>query len=186
MSSDSGQKFIKRNRPPRVQISYEDPGNAERIVELPFVMGVMSDLSGNASPVEKPSMADRKFTDIDMDNLDDYMSSVQPSVAMKVPNKLGADAGNEKLGVTLTFNKMSDFEPAAIVRQIPAMKALLDAREQLANLQRYMDGKVAAEDRLRELLSNPELLRALDAKRAAKPPADAEPEAGDKGDGGGE
>lgn len=167
MSSDSGQKFIKRNRPPRVQISYEDPGNAEKLVELPFVMGVMADLSGNASPVEKPSMADRKFSDVDMDNLDAYMTSVKPTVAMRVENKLGDSAGGEKLGVELTFNKMADFEPAAIVRQVPALRALLEAREQLANLQRYMDGKVAAEDKLRELLSNPDLLRAMNERRAA-------------------
>jgi type VI secretion system protein ImpB len=165
MSSDSGQKFIKRNRPPRVHISYEDPSDAEKIVELPFVMGVMADLSGNASPVEKPSMADRKFSDVDMDNIDTYMASLKPTVSMKVPNKLGEDAGNERLGVNLTFNKIADFEPAAIVRQIPALRELLEAREQLANLQRYMDGKVAAEDKIKELLSNPELMRAMREKR---------------------
>ncbi len=76
-SSDSGQKFIKRNRPPRVQISYEDPYDAEKQVELPFVMGIMADLSGNASTVEKPAMADRKFSNVDMDNFEEYMDSVQ-------------------------------------------------------------------------------------------------------------
>ena len=120
MGSDSGQKFIKRNRPPRVQISYEDPTDAEKLVELPFVMGVMADLSGNASQVEKPSMADRKFSDVDMDNLDAYMSSMKPAVSMRVDNKLGDDAGKEKIAVNLTFNKMADFDPAAIVRQVPA------------------------------------------------------------------
>lgn len=166
MSSDSGQKFIKRNRPPRVQISYEDPSNAEKLVVLPFVMGVMSDLSGNASQVEKPPMAERKFTDVDMDNLDAYMGSIKPAVSMRVKNKLGTDAAGESIGVELTFRKMADFEPAAIVRQVPALKALLEAREQLSNLQRYMDGKVAAEDKLRELLTNPERLRAM-AQRSA-------------------
>jgi type VI secretion system protein ImpB len=174
MGSDSGQKFIKRNRPPRVQISYEDPTDAEKIVELPFVMGVMADLSGNASPVEKPSMADRKFSDVDMDNIDTYMSSVKPSVSMKVQNKLGAEAGNEKIGVNLTFNKIADFEPAAVVRQIPALRELLEAREQLANLQRYMDGKVAAEDKIRELLANPEMMRAMNARRQEAQAAEAE------------
>jgi type VI secretion protein, VC_A0107 family len=182
MSSDSGQKFIKRNRPPRVQISYEDPGDAEKLVELPFVMGVMADLSGNASPVEKPPMAERKFTDIDMDHLDEYMASVKPAINMRVPNKLGDDAGGETLGVNLTFNKMADFEPAAIVRQIPALRALLEAREQLANLQRYMDGKVAAEDKLKELLANPELMRAINEKRAASIAANNEDEASEAGD----
>ena len=166
MGSDSGQKFIKRNRPPRVQISYEDPTDAEKLVELPFVMGVMADLSGNASQVEKPSMPDRKFSDVDMDNLDAYMNSVKPAVNMRVENKLGEDAGKEKLAINLTFNKMADFDPAAVVRQVPAMRALLEAREQLANLQRYMDGKVAAEDKLRELLANPDLLKAMNERRA--------------------
>ena len=176
-SSDSGQKFIKRNRPPRVQISYEDPYDAEKQVELPFVMGVMSDLSGNASKVEKPSMADRKFASVDMDNLDDYMESVEPAVAFRVENKLG-DREGEQMGVNLTFKKMADFEPAAVARQVPALKVLLEAREQLANLQRYMDGKVAAEDRLKELLNNPELMLAVKDRRqsaiAASSDADEE------------
>ena len=142
-SSDSGQKFIKRNRPPRVQISYEDPYDAEKLVELPFVMGIMADLSGNASPVDKPPMAERKFSNVDMDNFEEYMESVQPAAAFRVDNKL-SDQPDEKMGVSLTFTKMSDFDPAGIARQVPALKALLEAREQLANLQRYMDGKVAA------------------------------------------
>ncbi len=164
MASDSGQKFIKRNRPPRVQISYEDPYDAEKQVELPFIMGVMSDLSGNASKVEKPPMADRKFSNVDMDNFDDYMESVEPAVTFRVDNKLGEEEG-EKMGINLTFKKMEDFEPAAIARQVPALDALLTAREQLSNLQRYMDGKVAAEDTLKELLNDPELMKALKKRR---------------------
>jgi type VI secretion system protein ImpB len=164
MSSDSGQKFIKRNRPPRVHIAYQDPYDAEKQVELPFVMGVMSDLSGNASTVEKAPMAERKFANVDMDNFDNYMESVKPAVTFRVDNKLGENTG-EQMGVNLTFNKMADFDPAAVARQVPAVKALLEAREQLANLQRYMDGKVAAEDQLRQLLANPELMRALKERR---------------------
>ncbi len=91
--SDSGQKFIKRNRPPRVQISYEDPYNAEKQIELPFVMGILSDLSGNASPVAKKPMAERKFSSVDMDNFDDYMSSVEPTVTFRTENKLSGDGG---------------------------------------------------------------------------------------------
>ncbi|WP_042777573.1 type VI secretion system contractile sheath small subunit [Sinorhizobium fredii] len=167
MSSDNGQRFIKRNRPPRVQISYEDPTNAERLIELPFVMGVLSDLSGNASQVEKPPMADRKFTAVGMDSFDDYMRSVEPAIAMRVDNKLDPNASNEKLGVNLTFRQMADFEPAAIARQVPALRALLEAREQLANLQRYMNGRIDAENKLRELLSNPELMQALHDRQVA-------------------
>lgn len=163
--SDSGQKFIKRNRPPRVHITYQDPYEANKQVELPFVMGVMADLSGNASDVAKPPMADRKFVNVDMDNLDDYMASIQPTVQFRTENRLGDNSG-EQMGVKLSFTKMADFEPGAIARQVPALNALLEAREQLANLQRYMDGKVAAEQRLRELLSNPELMKAINDKRA--------------------
>jgi type VI secretion system protein ImpB len=175
--SDSGQKFIKRNRPPRVQISYEDPYNAEKQVELPFVMGILSDLSGNASKVAKPSMAERKFSNVDMDNFEDYMASVEPASTFRVPNKLSGEGG-EQLGVNLTFKRMEDFTPGAIARQVPALRALLEARDQLANLQRYMDGKVAAEDQLKRLLADPQLMQALkerrDAALAAKPADGAE------------
>jgi type VI secretion system protein ImpB len=110
-----------------------------------------------------------------MDNFDDYMESVKPAVAFRTENRLGDDSG-EQMGVKLTFNKMADFEPAAVARQVPAVRALLEAREQLANLQRYMDGKVAAEEKLRELLSSPELMRTLKEKReealAKQGPAD--------------
>jgi len=164
MSSDSGQKFIKRNRPPRVQISYEDPYDAEQQVELPFVMGVMSDLSGNASKVEKAPMAERKFSGVDMDNFEKYMESVEPAVAFRVENKLSEKEG-EQMGVELTFKSMDDMSPAGIAKQVPALNALLEARDQLANLQRYMDGKSAAEDQIKKLLSDPDLMSALKEKR---------------------
>lgn len=162
--SDSGQKFIKRNRPPRVHIAYQDPYEANKQVELPFVMGVLADLSGNASEVAKPAMADRKFASVDMDNLDSYMESVQPTVAFRTENRL-SDKPGEQVALKLTFNKMADFEPGAIARQVPALRALLEAREQLSNLQRYMDGKVAAEEKLRELLASPELMQAIKERR---------------------
>lgn len=164
--ADSGQKFIKRNRPPRVQIQYQDPYDAEKMIELPFVMGVMSDLSGNASEVEKPPVAERKFLDIDMDNFDDRMKAIKPGVTFRVSNKLGGNGGEEKLGVKLDFEKMDDFSPAAVVRQVPPLAKLLKAREQLANLQRYMDGKVAAEDQIKALLKDPDLMRLLRERQA--------------------
>src|SRR5882757_7776936 len=137
MATDSGQKFIRRNRAPRVHITYEDPYDAERLVELPFVMGVMADLSGNLPGVEKAQIVDRKFLDIDMDNFDNRMAAIQPGVTMRVANKLGEEAGgNEKLSVNLRFDKMEDFGPGKIARQVPAMASLLEAREQLANLLR--------------------------------------------------
>lgn len=160
MASDSGQKFIRRNRAPRVHITYEDPYDAERAIELPFVMGVMSDLSGNNSAVEKPEVADRKFLEFDMDNFEARMAAVEPGVTFKAENKLGEGAG-EKLSVQLNFKKMDDFSPAAVARQVPATAKLLAAREQLANLMRYMDGKVAAEDQIKKLLADPQLMAAL-------------------------
>jgi type VI secretion system protein ImpB len=163
--SDSGQRFIRRNRPPRVHITYEDPYDAEKLVELPFVMGVMSDLSGNASEVEKPEVADRTFLEFDMDNFDKRMAAIKPGVAMQVENRLSDNTG-EKMSVKLQFEKMEDFSPAAIARQVPSLSKLLEAREQLANLMRYMDGKVAASDELKRLLANPEMMAAVKERAA--------------------
>jgi type VI secretion system protein ImpB len=167
MATDSGQRFIRRNRAPRVHISYEDPYDAERKVELPFVMGVMSDLSGNNSSVEKPELAERKFLEFDMDNFENRMAAIDPGISMKVNNKLG-DGSGEKLSVNLNFKKMQDFAPAAVARQVPVVAKLLESREQLANLLRYMDGKVGAEDQIRKLLSDPELMKALRDRVAAQ------------------
>lgn len=175
MSSDSGQKFIKRNRAPRVHISYEDPYDAERLVELPFVMGIMSDLSGNDAGVEKPDVADRTFLEFDMDNFDKRMAAIQPGVSMKVDNKLGTEEG-EKMSVKLRFNKMEDFSPAAVARQVPSLNKLLQAREQLTNLMRYMDGKVAASDQLKKLLADPQLMAALKEKAESDKPKETEGE----------
>jgi type VI secretion system protein ImpB len=172
MAKDSGQKFIRRNRPPRVHITYENPANAEEKVEIPFVMGVMADLSGNTPGVDKPEIPDRKFLDFDMDNLDARMAAIQPGVSFRVENKLVENSG-EKMGVQLRFDKMADFEPGAIAKQIPAVARLLEARQQLANLQRYMDGKVDAETNLRKLLADPQLMQAL-KNRSAEPAADSE------------
>ena len=163
MATDSGQKFIKRNRPPRVHITYENPNNIDEKIELPFVMGVMSDLSGNAPGVEKEEIGNRKLVDIDMDNFDKRMEAIAPGAAFRVDNKLG-DGSGEKLGVNLQFRKMDDFSPAAIAKQVPALNQLLKARTQLANLMRYMDGKVAAENQLKKLLSDPVLMAALKDK----------------------
>jgi len=123
----------------------------------------MADLSGNTPGIDKAEIADRKFLDFDMDNLDARMAAIQPGVSFRVENKL-SDTPGEKVGVQLRFNKMADFEPAAVARQVPAVAKLLEARQQLANLVRYMDGKVAAEESLRKLLSDPQLMVALKAR----------------------
>jgi type VI secretion system protein ImpB len=177
-----GQKFIRRNRPPRVHITYQDPYDAEKMIELPFVMGVMADLSGNASEVEKSPFAERKFVDIDMDNFDARMAGIKPAVSFRVNNKLSEGGENEKLGVKLTFEKMDDFSPAAVARQVPPLARLVEARRELANLQRYMDGKVAAEDQIRKLLRNPELMKSLRDTREAPPSVEDNESAGKAGD----
>lgn len=168
MSSDSGQKFIRRNRVPRVHISYDDPYDAERKIELPFVMAVLADLSGDCSEVAKPDVVDRAFLDIDMDNFEQRMAAIEPATAFRVENKLGA--GDDKLSVKLKFKQMADFTPAAVARQVPSLAKLLEAREQLANLMRYMDGKAAAEDQLKKLLKDPALMAALGEKLGKEAP----------------
>ena len=164
---DSSQKFIARNRAPRVQIEYDvELYGAEKKVQLPFVMGVMSDLSGK-SEVAQPGIADRKFLEIDVDNFDDRMKAMKPRAAFAVPNTL---TGEGNLSVDLSFESMDDFSPAAIARKIGPLRELLEARQALSNLMSYMDGKPGAEELLSEAIKNPELLKSLAAQ--AKP-ADA-------------
>src|SRR5450631_2878447 len=118
----SSQKFIARNRAPRVQIEYDvELYGAEKKVQLPFVMGVLSDLSGKpAKPL--PGVADRKFLEISVDNFDDRMKAMEPRVAVQVPNTLTGD-GN--LNVDMTFSSMADFSPGALAKKIPALAQLL-------------------------------------------------------------
>jgi type VI secretion system protein ImpB len=158
------QKFIARNRAPRVQIEYDvELYGAEKKIQLPFVMGVMADLSGNAGKPQPP-VADRKFLEISVDNFDDRLKAVEPKVKMQVPNTLTGD-GN--ISVEIGFQSMDDFSPGKIAQQIPALQELLKARTQLANLLTYMDGKSGAEDLIAKVLNNPGLLEALAA--APKP-----------------
>jgi type VI secretion system protein ImpB len=154
----SAQKFIARNRAPRVQIEYDvEIGNAEKKVQLPFVMGVLADLSGN--PAEAlPAVADRKALQIDVDNFDQRLKSMKPRVAFTVPNKL---TGEGNLSVDITFESMDDFSPAAVARNVGALSKLLEARTQLANLVTYLDGKNKAEDLVAKALNDPALLQAL-------------------------
>jgi type VI secretion system protein ImpB len=167
MARASSQKFIARNRAPRVQIEYDvELYGAEKKVELPFVMGVMADLSGK--PAEALSSVDqRKFLEIDVDNFDDRMKAIKPRVAFQVPNTL---TGEGNLNVELTFDSMDDFSPAAVARKVDALNQLLTARSQLANLVTYMDGKSGAEELVSKLLNDPALLKTLAS--APKPSAD--------------
>ena len=158
MVKANSQKFIQRNRAPRVQIEYDlELYGAEKKVNLPFVMGVMSDLSGK--PAEAlPAVADRKFLEIDVDNFDERMKSMKPRVAFQVPNKL---TGEGNVPVDITFESMEDFSPAAIAKKVEPLSKLLEARTQLANLLTYMDGKSGAEELVGKIMSDPALLKAL-------------------------
>lgn len=158
MAKASSQKFIARNRAPRVQIEYDvEVYGAEKKVQLPFVMGVMSDLSGK--PAEAlPAVGDRKFLEIDVDNFDERLKSMKPRVAFQVPNTL---TGEGNLAVDITFESMDDFSPAAVARKVEALSKLLDTRTQLANLLTYMDGKSGAEELIAKALKDPTLLQAL-------------------------
>lgn len=168
----SSQKFIARNRAPRVQIEYDvELYGAEKSVQLPFVMGVMSDLSGK-SEEPLPSVNDRKFLEIDVDNFDDRMKSLKPRAAFTIPNTL-TGAGN--LAVDITFESLEDFSPAAIAKKVEPLKKLLDARTQLANLTTYMDGKTGAENLMAQIIQDPALLKAL-ASAPAAPSATEETE----------
>jgi type VI secretion system protein ImpB len=163
----SSQKFIQRNRAPRVQIEYDvELYGAEKKVQLPFVMGVMSDLSGNPSEPLAP-VADRKFMEISVDNFDDRLKGTKPRVAFQVPNTL---TGQGNVSVDLTFESLDDFSPAAIARKVTALNQLLQARNQLSNLITYMDGKTGAEDLIANVLKDPALLQSLAS--APKPESD--------------
>jgi type VI secretion system protein ImpB len=156
----SSQKFIARNRAPRVQIEYDvELYGAEKKVQLPFIMGVMSDLSGKPSDPLAP-VAERKFLEIDVDNFDSRMKSMKPRVAFQVPNLL---TGEGNLSVDITFENMDDFSPAAVASRVDGLKQLLEARQQLANLVTYMDGKTGAEELLAKVIKDDALLKSLAA-----------------------
>jgi len=154
----SSQKFIARNRAPRVQIEYDvEVYGAEKKIQLPFVMGVLADLSGKPADPLAP-VADRKFLEVDVDNFDARMKAMKPRVAFQVPNAL---TGEGNLSVDITFENMDDFSPAAIARKVDSLNKLLEARKQLQNLVTYMDGKSGAEELIAKLMADPALLGSL-------------------------
>src|ERR1700729_3566314 len=160
MAKASSQKFIARNRAPRVQIEYDvEVYGSQKKIELPFIMGVMAYLSGKPVDPLAP-VADRKFLEIDIDNFDDRLKAAKPRVAFRVPNTL---TGEGSLSVDITFENMDDFSPGAVARKVESLNKLLTARNQLSNLITYMDGKVGAEEVVKKLLADPALLSALAA-----------------------
>ena len=170
MAKASSQKFIGRNRAPRVQIEYEvETYGSQKKVQLPFVVGVMSDLSGKPSEA-LPPVADRKMLEIDVDNFDDRMKSMKPRAAFTVPNTL---TGEGNLAVDITFESMDDFSPAAIAKKVEGLSKLLEARTELANLLTYMDGKTGAEALISKVLQDPALLQTLAAAPKSSEPNSA-------------
>lgn len=170
MAKMSSQKFIARNRAPRVQIEYDvEVYGAEKKVQLPFVMGVMSDLSGDAAE-PLPPVDQRAALEIDVDNFDSRLKAMKPRVALQVPNTL---TGEGNMSVDITFESMDDFSPDAVASKVDSLNKLLQARTQLANLVTYMDGKSGAEELISKALKDPALLEALAA--SAKPETDETP-----------
>ncbi|TWC46132.1 type VI secretion system protein ImpB [Pseudomonas sp. SJZ080] len=157
-SNTSSQKFIGRNRAPRVQIDYDvELYGAEKSIELPFVNGVFADLSG--TNIEAlPSVAERKFLEIDIDNFDERMNAVNPGLKLMVANEL---TGEGQISIELDIKSMDDFSPGAIARNVEPLRKLLEARQQLSNLLTYMDGKSGAEQLVAQLLEDPVLMQSL-------------------------
>ncbi|KAF0811573.1 hypothetical protein IGB42_03959 [Andreprevotia sp. IGB-42] len=165
-TAGSGQKFVARNRAPRVQIEYDvEIYGSESKVQLPFVMGVLADIAGKqVDPL--PDLADRKFLEVDIDNFDERMKSLQPRVAFQVPNSL---SGEGMLQVDMRFERLDDFSPAQVARNIDSLGNLLAARTELANLLSYMDGKTGAEELIAEILKTPDVLKTLAAHGPQSP-----------------
>ncbi len=174
MGSGSSQKFIARNRAPRVQIEYDvELYGSEKKVHLPFVQGVMADLAGKPAEPQAP-IAERKFLEFDIDNFDDRMKAMKPRAAFRVDNTL---TGEGQLNVDLTFESMDDFSPAAVARKVDSLSKLLEARTQLSNLVTYMDGKTGAEELIANAIKDPALLQSL---VAAPKPDDGSNDEGEK------
>ena len=158
MATRSGQKTIGRNRAPRVQIEYDvELYGAQKKIQVPFVMGVMADLSGK-SEEPLPGVEERDFLEIDMDNFDERLKSTKPRVAFNVDNTL---TGEGKLAIDMTFDSMDDFSPAAIAKKVAGLDELSQARQQLANLVTYLDGKASAEELINKIIKDPAALQAL-------------------------
>ncbi len=154
----NSQKTIGRNRAPRVHIEYDvELPSGNKKIELPFVIGVMADLSGKpAKPL--PNVDRREFLEIDVDNFDSRMKAMKPRVAFPVPNTL---TGEGQLPIELTFETLADFSPAAIARKIEPLRKFLEARTELSNFLTYIDGRTGAEELLNRLLADPDLMQAI-------------------------
>lgn len=158
---DSVQKRLERVRPPRVQLSYDvEIGDAIESKELPFVMGVMGDFTGQQDPDKPlPKLKDRKFVNVDLDNFDEVLDGMAPKASYRVKNKLSPEGG--EFAVNLQFKSLDDFTPEAVVQQVEPLRKLLEARTRLSDLRNKLAGNDKLEDVLSDVLSNTEKLKQL-------------------------
>jgi type VI secretion system protein ImpB len=168
--AESSQKWLLRNRPPRVKITYDvETGGAIERKELPFIMGVLADLSGK--PVEAlPAVKDRKFVEIDRDNFNEVLASIKPHLAFRVANKLAPDS-EDQLSVDLSFSHLDDFSPVEVLKQVEPLRRLFEARERLRDLLTKLDGNDALEDLLKQVAGDPEKQEELKKLLAPAPEA---------------
>jgi type VI secretion system protein ImpB len=161
MAKEGTQKKLERVRPPRVNISYDvETGGAIEMKQLPFVMGVLGDFSGQPTePLAK--LKDRKFVEVTLDNFDDVLASMKPHLQFGVENKLSDDANAGKLAVDLTFKSLDDFSPDAVARQVGPLKELLDLRTKLSDLRGTLQGNEKLEEMLQATLSDEEKMKKL-------------------------
>ncbi len=156
---ESVQKKLQRIRPPRVQLTYDvEIGDGKEAKELPFVVGVMGDFSA-ASEVEKTKLKDKKFINVDLDNIDDVMQSMAPRAAFDVGNTLTEQGG--RMHVDLTFNSMDDFRPEHVAQQVEPLRKSVEARERLTDLRNKISNNERLEDLLDEVLKNTDQVRKL-------------------------
>lgn len=171
MARESVHKKLERVRPPRVHVTYDvEIGDAIEMKEIPFVMGVMADLTG--MPDEPlPRLKERRFVEITPDNFDKVLESMRPRLAFSVENKLSEDPEAGNLGVELRFKSMEDFEPERVARQVKPLSDLLDLRTKLSDLQGSLQGNEKLERLLQDVLSNTEKMEAIRKEMAQQKPA---------------
>jgi type VI secretion system protein ImpB len=172
MARESVHAKLERVRPPRVHVTYNvEIGNAIELKEIPFVMGVLADLSG--MPEEPlPKIKDRRFVEITPDNFDSVLESMKPRVAFSVENKLSDDPNAGKIGIDLSFKSMDDFEPEQVARRVEPLRELLDLRTKLSDLVGTLQGNEKLERLLQDVINNTDKLEQVRGEIAAEPNKD--------------
>ena len=159
---ESVQKKLQRIRPPRVQLTYDvEVGDSKEIKELPFVVGILGDFSA-ASQLEKAKLKDKKFINVDLENIDEVIESLAPRANFQVRNTLTEESGN--MSIDLTFKSMADFRPENVAQQVEPLKKLVIARERLTDLRNKISNNERLEDLLDEVLQNTDQVRKLSAE----------------------